>query len=174
VFLRQGGKKILQEDMAMKTRMRAGVWGVLSGLLFAIMGTSGPAAGAEYRFVARVPSSDQAVWESVSGVIDLSPSVQEEIVLVLENPTDVRHVFAVPQLQAVIREQIIRPVDSMVPAETVLQYTAPISMTVEPGQVSRVRLSSSQFQARESYSETFTVFCPLHKTSLAGSVSLVK
>lgn len=158
----------------MKTIGRAGMWGVLSGVVFGIIATSDPAAGAEYRFVARVPSADQAIWESVSGPIDLSVPSKEDIVLVLDNPTDVAHGFAIPHLHAVVREQVIRPVDSMLPEETVLQYTAPISVTVEPGQVQRVRLSKSGFRARESYSETVVVFCPLHKTSKAGSVALVK
>jgi hypothetical protein len=148
--------------------------GVLLGLLLAATGTLTPAAGAEYRFVARIPLADQPIWEAASGTIDLSAVPHEEIVLVLENPTDVPHGFVMPQLQAVVREQIIRPVDSMMPTETVLQYTAPISVTVEPGQVYRVRLSNSAFKARESYSETIAVFCPLHKTSRAGSVFLVK
>lgn len=158
----------------MKTAGRFCALGVLSGLFLTAAGTFASAVGAEYRFVARIPSADQPIWEAASGTIDLSAVPQEEIVLVLENPTDVPHGFAMPQLQAVVREQIIRPVDSMVPTETVLQYTAPISVTVEPGQVYRVRLSHSAFKARESYSETIAVFCPLHKTSRAGSVFLVK
>lgn len=158
----------------MKRTLSMGVWGILSGLVFGVIGTSGLAAGAEYRFVARIPSADQPIWESVSGTIDLSLSSQEEIVLALENPTDVAHGFTMPQLHAVVREQLIRPVDSMVPNETVLQYTAPISVTVEPGQVQRVRLSKNGFRARESYYETVVMFCPLHKTSKAGSVALVK
>jgi hypothetical protein len=160
--------------MVMKTIGRFSALGVLLGLFLSVTGTLTPAASAEYRFVARIPSADQPIWDAASGTIDLSVASQEEIVLVLENPTDVPHGFAMPQLQAVVREQIIRPVDSMVPTETVLQYTAPISVTVEPGQVYRVRLSNSAFKARESYSETIAVFCPLHKTSRAGSVFLVK
>ncbi|MGE3154947.1 MAG: hypothetical protein AB7G48_20440 [Nitrospiraceae bacterium] len=160
--------------MTAKTIERCCALSVVLGLFLGLTGTFNPAAGAEYRFVARIPSADQPIWEAASGTIDLSAVPQEEIVLVLENPTDVSHGFAMPQLQAVIREQIIRPVDSMVPTETVLQYTAPISVTVEPGQVYRVRLSNSSFKARASYSETIAVFCPLHRTSRAGSVFLVK
>lgn len=158
----------------MKTKRKAGAWLVSAGLLVAGWGAVDAASGAEYRFVARVPADDQPIWEPVSGTIDLSPSPQEEIILVLENPTEMAHGFAMPQLQAVIREKIVRPVDSMVPAETVLQYTAPISVTVEPGQVYRVRLSHSSFKAREFYSETVAIFCPLHKASRAGSVQVVK
>lgn len=158
----------------MKVAGRFCALGVLSGLFVAAAGTFAPATSAEYRFVARIPEADQPIWEATSGTIDLSAVPQEEIVLVLDNPTDVAHGFAMPQLQAVVREQIIRPVDSMVPTETVLQYTAPISVTVEPGQVYRVRLSNSVFKARESYSEMIAMFCPLHKTSRAGSVLLVK
>lgn len=160
--------------MTVKTIERCCALSVVLGLFLSLTGTFNPAAGAEYRFVARIPSADQPIWEAASGTIDLSAVPQEEIVLVLENPTDVSHGFAMPQLQAVIREQIIRPVDSMVPTETVLQYTAPISVTVEPGQVYRVRLSNSSFKARASYSETIAVFCPLHRASRAGSVFLVK
>lgn len=158
----------------MKRIERAGAWGILSGLVFGIIGTSSLAAGAEYRFVAHMPSKDQPIWESASGTIDLSRSPQEEIVLILDNPTDVPHGFAMPQLQAVVREQVIRPVDSMVPNETALLYTAPISVTVEPGQVQRIRLSQNMFSARESYYETVVVYCPLHKSSKASTVALVK
>ncbi|WP_447979006.1 hypothetical protein [Candidatus Nitrospira bockiana] len=132
------------------------------------------ATGAEYRFVARSPSTDHPIWEPVSDVIDLSQVPKEDIVLVLENPTDTAHAFVMPQLRLVTHERVITPVESMVPADTVVQYTAPVRVTVEPGTVSRIRLSDGGFKARQDYSETIVFFCPLHKSSKAGSVSFVK
>jgi hypothetical protein len=143
----------------------------LAGVVSVLTIFSTAASAAEYRFVARDPSSSQPIWESEAAIIDAS---EEEILLVLDNPTDKAHGFTMPQHQLVARERIIRSVDSLAPLDQVLQYTEQLSVTVDPGTVRRILLSDGRFRSRQSYSESAVFFCPLHKGSRAGSVSFVK
>lgn len=157
--------------MPKRTMMRLGLPFISAALLVLLACFSVAASAAEYRFVAREPSASRPIWEPQAEILYVG---DEEILLILDNPTDETHGFTMPQHQSVSRERIIRSVDGLAPMDQVLQYTENLSVTVGPGTVRRIRLSDGRFRSRQSYSERAVFYCQLHKSSRAGAVSFVK
>lgn len=160
--------------MAMRWQGCRRLLSVLIGL-FIIFFLNDAATSAEFRFVASLPSTDQPVWQPTSVTIDLRQAADEDITLVLDNPTGLVHGFAAPGLHAVVKEKITGPpAQAFLPEEMALQYTSPILVMVAPQTTQRIRLSGSGFKAHHIYAEIVPFFCPVHKESRAGSIYLVK
>jgi hypothetical protein len=134
----------------------------------------GFAHAAEYRFTARSPSVDRPIWESRSAFIDVSTAADEDIVLVLDNPTEEPHGFDMPQLELVSHERIITSAESNMPHDTILIYTGPLRVTVAPGSERRIRLSTRAFHTRRYVEERVVFFCPVHRDAKPGTVGVVK
>lgn len=159
----------------MHLQMSRRLFPVLAGLLLIFIDLDGTAISAEFRFVAGSPSTGQPIWQPASVTIDLRQAADEDITLILENPTDLVHGFAAPGLHAVIKEKILGPpTQPFLTEEMPLQYTGPIRVTVGPNSTQRIRLSGSGFKAHQVYAEIVPFFCPFHKETQAGSIYLVK
>lgn len=135
---------------------------LFTGLL--LLSFTGQSWGKDVRFVARDFSGDQSVWQTDSTLLERPTDKTEELVFILENPTNAEHAFVMPSVQMITREQVLTPeqmVDILEPMR--IPYVEPLSVTVKPGESKRLRVHATDLFSSKSTGVAFRFFCTIHK-----------
>ena len=138
------------------TKLRIGA--VLMGFLGAQT-----ADASEFRFVASNIALDRVIWQPSLMLIDNKMDLEGGVVFVLENPTSTPHVFDVQGLSRIIG---VEPSGE--------EKTEPLSITVEPKETQRIRISTKPLEGTSAQGRQFRVQCLIHRQEhLSGSIFVV-
>lgn len=133
------------------------------GLLLIGLLRAQTADASEFRFVASQIALDRVIWQPSLTLIDNKMDLEGGVVFVLENPTSTPHVFDVPGLSQIT---VAQPSGE--------EKTQPLSITVEPKETQRVRISTTPLQVTSAQGRQFRVRCLIHQQEhLAGSIFVV-
>lgn len=130
-----------------------------------VMGFLGAQAAdaSEFRFVASHIALDRVIWQPSLTLIDNKMDLEGGVEFVLENPTSTPHVFDVQGLSRII---------SVEPSGE--EKTEPLSVTVEPKETQRIRISTKALEGTSAQGRQFRVQCLIHRQEhLAGSIFVV-
>jgi len=121
------------------------------------------ADASEFRFVASQIALDRVIWQPSLTLIDNKMDLEGGLVFVLENPTSTPHVFDV---QGLSRITGVQPSGE--------EKTEPLSVTVEPNETQRVRISTKPLEGTSGQGRQFRVQCLIHRQEhLTGSIFVV-
>lgn len=131
-------------------------------VMFGLWGAQAADAN-EFRFVASQIALDRVIWQPSLTLIDNKMDLEGGLVFVLENPTSTPHVFDVPGLS---RITIVQPSGE--------EKTEALSVTVEPNETQRVRISTIPLEGASAQGRQFRVQCLIHRQEhLAGAIFVV-
>ncbi|WP_455377153.1 hypothetical protein [Petrachloros mirabilis] len=121
------------------------------------------ADASEFRFVASNIALDRVIWQPSLTLIDNKMDLEGGVVFVIENPTSTPHVFDVPGLLHITGVQ---------PSGE--EKTEPLSITVEPKETQRIRISTKPLEGTSAQGRQFRVRCLIHQQEhLSGSIFVV-
>ena len=142
----------------MTQRRRLYVWTMLIGLM-----VGNPALAGEFRFVATQIAPDRAIWQPSLVLIDNKTDLQGGLLFVLEKRTLTPHIFDVPGLSRLSNGKLPDG-----------KKTEPLSITVEPNETKRVRISTEPLAGSSAEGRQFRVRCLIHRQEhLPGSIFVV-
>lgn len=140
---------------------RAGRFSI--GLVLITLLGAQAANASEFRFVASQIALDRVIWQPSLTLIDNKMDLEGGVVFVLENPTSTPHVF---EVQGLSRITTVEPSGEA--------KTEPLSVTVEPNETQRIRISTTPFEGTSAQGRQFRVRCLIHEQEhLAGSIFIV-
>jgi hypothetical protein len=126
----------------------------------------------EVQFVATEPQGNQPIWRTDTVLLERAFDKEEDLIFILNNPTNAEHTFAMPGVQFVTREHVVWPESGSDLAEPIrLVYAQSLTVTVKPGERKRVRVDGISLLADKSAGQAFRYYCEIHKDiHLAGSL----
>lgn len=131
-------------------------------------------AAGEFRFIAGQVADNRAIWEPSVTLIDQETDLKGGVVFVVENPTNLEHMFAVRGLHEIVTEKATEQVSDIGDIVETMRYTLkPIHVKVGPKETKRIRVYTDPLQGPSAVGNHFKVFCTIHKDVHIGSAIYV-
>jgi hypothetical protein len=127
----------------------------------------------EFQFIAGQVADNRAIWQPGVTLIDQETDLKGGVVFVVENPTDLEHVFAVRGLHELVPDKITELVDVGAEVEKMAYSLKPIHVKVGPKETKRIRVYTDPLQGAHAVGNHFKVFCTVHKDVHVGSAIYV-